>query len=60
MTANRWAHHQRSLVSTQVWSRTVFGHVGHFSFFGFRFLLFQPVLSDLEDQTLHHTGHTRC
>lgn len=54
MTPDSWAHHQSSLVSTQVWSRTVFGHVGRFSLFVFRFLLFQPVLSDLEDQTLHH------
>ncbi len=52
--AFRWcsSHHQGALVAVQVRGRTVFGHVGLLGRFVILFLLFEPVLSDLEDQAL--------
>lgn len=46
------SHHQGGLVSAQVRGRTVLGHVGGFSRFVLLGLLFEPGLSDLEDQAL--------
>lgn len=46
------SHHQGSLVAAQVGGGALLGHVGLFGHLGFLLLLFNPVESDLQDQTL--------